>query len=37
MTAATTALISQSAPNVGSALGLRIRISTAATPARNPA
>ena len=37
MIAATTALSSQSAPSVGSAVGLRIRIRTAATPARNPA
>ncbi len=37
MIAATTALISQSEPSVGSALGLRMRISTAATPASSPA
>ena len=37
MIAATTAFSSQSAPSVGSAVGLRIRIRTAATPARNPA
>ena len=37
MIAATTALISQSEPSVGSALGLRMRMSTAATPASRPA